>query len=210
MNGTPIKDLKELFQISQSSIKRIIKSCKPECLEGNDETKMKNRSINIAWISRVITLFVEKAREPLFWKDIKEYLSQTYGVCLDTNKIRRILKRQGFSFKRSSSRPLLIDYNALKLKKILFSIKVWRIINSSTVFINIDESIITKSTRANYSWGCKGLPLNLSSLSIRGSIGLITAIMSNGISVTGAKKGTIKSSSFIEFIKHLLTIWNRL
>ena len=125
--------------------------------------------------------------------------------------IRIILKKKlGWSFKRCSPRPLSIDYEVLKLKKMLFSIKIWRAINVHTILINIDESSISKSTKTNYSWGSKGIPLNFSTLKIRGSISLITAIFLNGISVTGIRKGTINSEVVIEFVKNLLIIWKRL
>ena len=210
-NGTSVRDLKELYQISQLTINRLIRKAKLKSQETNDMAPVKIRAINSASIWKIIALFVEKAKEPFCWKDIKEHLIQTHGILLDINAIRRILKeRLRLSFKHCSPRPLIIDYKVLKLKKILFSVKIWRIISKSTVLINIDESTITKSTKVNFSWGRKGIPLNLSALSIRGSIGIITAIMSNGISVTGIRKGTIKSDSFIEFIKHLLMIWKRL
>ena len=146
-------------------------------------------------------------KEPFYWKDIKARLIQTHGILLDITIIRRILKEKlGLNFKRCSPIPLSIDGKILKLKNILFTIKLWRTISKSTVLINVDESSITKSTKTNYSWEWKGIPLNLPTQSIKGSMGLVTAIMSNGVSVTGIRKGTIKSDSFIEFIEYLLVI----
>ena len=136
---------------------------------------------------------------------------ETYGVWLNNNIIRRILKeRLNYSFKRWSPRPLLIDNSILKIKKVLFAVKLLKMINKSTVIINVDEATISKSTKMNYSWGPKGTSLNLSTIAISGSISLVTAIASNGLSITGIKDGTIRSSSFVEYIWHWLSIWERL
>ena len=94
-------------------------------------------------IWRAIVLFTENAKEPFYWWNIKENLIQTYGIRLDTNVIRNILKNiLGYIIKRCSPRPKSIDYKILKLKKILFSIKIWKVINLQTVLINDDESTI--------------------------------------------------------------------
>ena len=210
-NGVPARDLKELYQISQSTILRLVRRREIKNPEQSDKTPIKVRALNNRSIWKMIALFIENAKEPFYWKDIKAHLIQTHGILLNIAIIRRILKEKlGLSFKRCSPRPLSINGKILKLKKILFTIKLWRTISKSTVLINVDESSITKSTKTNYSWGWKGIPLNLPIQSIKGSIGLVTAIMSNGVSVTGIRKGTIKSDSFIEFIEHLLVIWNRL
>ena len=211
LTGVPVRDLKKLYQISQSTISRIVKKGEIKNQEENNQTSIKIRAVNNRNLWKVKAMFVKNNKEPFYWKDIKAYLIKTHGILLDINLIRRILKeRLGLSFKRCSPRPLSIDYKVLRLKQIPFAVKLWRITKKSTIFINVDESTITRSTKINYSWGWKGIPLNLPTLGIKGSIGLVTAIMSNGVSVTGIRKGTIKSDSFIEFIKHLLVIWKRL
>ena len=68
--------------------------------------------------------------------------------------------------------------------------------NKSTILVNIDESAISDSTKANYSWGQKGVPQNLSTLAIQGSINLITAIASNGMSITENSKRNGESRDF--------------
>ena len=80
----------------------------------------------------------------------------------------------------------------------------------STILINIEESTITNSTEVNYSCGPKGVPHNASTITIRGSICLVTAILQNGISITAIRQGTIKTFIFIEYIKRLLEICKRL
>ena len=57
----------------------------------------------------------------------------------------------------------------------------------STILINIDESTIKNSTKENYLWSLKEVPHNASTITIRGSICLVTAILSNGISITAIR-----------------------
>ena len=78
--------------------------------------------------------------------------------------------------------------------------------NNTTILVNVDESAISNSTKTNYSWGPKGISQSISSINIRGSISIVTAILSCGLTITGIRKGTVRSSTFIEYIKHLLSI----
>ena len=134
------------------------------------------------------------------------------GIWVDTTSIwRRILKEKlGYSFKRCSSRPLKLNYGNQELKKILFCIKLLKIVRRSTLLVNIDESIIFNTTKSNFYWGQKGASSNLSTIGFKGSISIVTAILSNGVSITGIRKGTITSSSFTEYMDHMLTVWARL
>ena len=205
--GIPTKDLRELYQISNSTILRIVNH-----LESYKQTEqvpyfstsqlIRNRKI---W--NAIASYTENKDQPFTCKDIKEYLMEAYGIWLDINSIRRILKEiLNYSFKKWSPRPLLLDHKVAKVKKTLFAVKLLKLINNSTILTNVDESIISNSTKINYSWGPKGKPQNLSTIKIRGSISLVTAITSCGVSITGIRKGTVKSSTFIEYIKHFLSV----
>ena len=134
-----------------------------------------------------------------------------YGIWIDINIWRKILKEKlGYSFKRCSSRPLNLNHQLQKLKKILFTVKLLKIVRRSTLLVNIDESVISHSTKSNYSWSQKGTPANLSTMLLKGSISVVSAICSNGVSITGLRKGTITSRSFIQFIDHLFKVWSRL
>ena len=41
-------------------------------------------------------------------------------------------------------------------------------------------------------------------------VSIVSSILSNGISITGVRNGTIKSNTFIEYIEHLIYVWKRL
>ena len=89
------------------------------------QTPINIRPITNIHIIREITSFALKTKEPIYCKDIREHLAKTFGIQLDIYIIRRILKeRLGFSFKSCSPRLLTMDNSVLKLKKILFVIKI--------------------------------------------------------------------------------------
>ena len=120
-NGVPARDLKELYQISQSTIRRLVSRREIKNPEQSDKTTIRVRALNNRSIWKMIALFIENAKEPFYWKDIKAHLIQTHGTLLNITIIRRILKEKlGLSFKRCSPRPLSINGKILKLKKILF------------------------------------------------------------------------------------------
>ena len=76
--------------------------------------------------------------------------------------------------------------------------------------VNIDEWLFSKYTKINYSWNKLGMSSNLSTEKVKGSVGIISSIMFNGLSFTGIWKGTVTSKTFIEYIKSLLITWNQL
>ena len=160
---------------------------------------------NSLWIA--ISSYAEQNRWSFTWKDVKEHLMKFNGIWVSIDLIRRILKNKlHFSFKRCSSRPLTLNWRLLKLKKILFLVRLCKMINRCSVLANVDESILSKSTKANYSWSRKGESTNWSTIIFSGSISIVSTILSNGVSVKRAWQGTINSEIFIEYIEHLLVV----
>ena len=152
-----------------------------------------------------IATFCYTKKEPFTRRELKEYLLKYFGIDLSLEKIQIFLKSQlGLSYKKGSPRPLNLDHNLTRLKKTLFSIKIIEVLRQSMLLVNVDEASLTDMTRRNYSWSKKRLPSSLSNLIIRESISLIGSILSNGVSVTGLKYGTINSEVFIKFIGEVL------
>ena len=133
------------------------------------------------------------------------------GIWVNGDIIRKILKTKlNFSFKRWSPRPLTLNHKIVKLRKALFTVKQLKIINGASLLVNIDEVVFSQSTKTNYSWSRKDMPSNLSTQIIKESVSIISSIASNGMSITGVRKGTIISSSFIEYMKHMTTALKRI
>ena len=96
------------------------------------------------------------------------------------------------------------------MKKILFTVKLLKTLKRDTVMVNIDELLFSKYIKINYSWSKSGMSSNLSTEKVKGSVGIISSIMSDGLSFTGILKATVTSKIFIEYIKSLLITWNQL
>ena len=95
-------------------------------------------------------------------------------------------------------------------EKTLYAVKLLKVVSKDTIMINVDECRFSKTTKINNSWSKTGVASNLSTENIKGSIGIVSSIASNGVSITGIRKGTITSKSFIECIENLTIIWKRL
>ena len=110
------------------------------------------------------------------------------------------------SFKRVKSRPTSVNLNKIKLIRSLFAVKLSKEIIVKTLLINVDESSINRFVKTNYSWGCKGKPIEWKNSSFTGSINWILAICSNGSWLCMLASNTIDSMSFIWFI-NILSNW---
>ena len=210
-NGISIKEIKEIYQISQSTINRIVKDFRSNKNINNGRSNIKSRYIQNNSLWRVVLLFAKNSSNAFTWRDVKEYILNKHGIWIDTSIIRRILiDKLDYSYKRCSSRPLALDHKIAKLKKVLFALKLLNIINGSSIIVNVDEAILSYSTKTNYSWSRIGIPSNLSTQNMKGSVWIISSILSNGFSISGLRKGTIKLNSFIEYMDNLLDIWMKL
>ena len=210
-DGALIRDIKEIWQISQSTISRIIKDFRSAGSITITRSFIKNRCIQSPSLWKTISSFANHTNRVFTWRDVKDYIMKNKGVWVDINVIRKILKdKLNYSFKRCSSRLLTLNHKITMLKKVLFSIKVLKILERSSIIMNVDEAVISQSTKANYSWSRIGAPSNRGSKTIKGSISIVSIILSNGMSITGVRKGTIASNSFIDYMKHLAAIWARL
>ena len=169
------------------------------------------RVIHNKQVKRLIANYVENIIQPFTCTDIKEHLMMKTGISSIKQMPEKILRdKLRFSFKRCSARLLLLNYKLAKVKKVLLSIKVLKIIRESTLLVNVDEANFYHSAKTNYSWSKIGAPANLSTIFLRGSISVVSVILMDGISITWMKSETINSDWFIEFMNNLLRIWERL
>ena len=173
--------------------------------------RIKDRDVQNEKLCKAIDIFAENTKESFTWRDIKDHLMNNLGAWIDMEIIKKILKNKlRYSFRRCSARPLTLNYQNTLMKKTSYAVKLLKVISKDTIMINADECIFSKTTKINYSWSKTGVASNLSTEKIKGSIGIVSSIASNGVSITGIKKGTITSKSFIEYIENLTIIWRRL
>ena len=183
--GVPIKAIQELFQISNSTIKRIIKNSQSNSEERDPPSRIKSRAIKNKELCKAVASFAVKNKRAFTWRDVKDHLITNNGILVDTCIWRWILKEElGYSYKRWSPRPLKLNYRVLNLKKALFAVVLLKAIWKSTLLVNIDESVISSTTKANYSWSIKGEPSNVSTIIYTGSVSIISSIFSNKVSIS--------------------------
>ena len=83
------------------------------------------------------------------------------------------------SYRRLSSRPKYVENSNLLQSRALFCTKFLMSLNSNTLIINVDESIINRNLKLNYSWGIKGVEKECQNEFVTKSINLILALLSN-------------------------------
>jgi len=113
--------------------------------------------------------------------DIASHANRTLRAYYSVDFIRKFMKSVlRLSFTKIKPRASNIDFPKVKLIRKLFTITVAKMIDTSTLIINIDESSINRYTRPNYSWWFKGCSNELKSVPFKGSVNIIQVICSNG------------------------------
>ena len=104
-------------------------------------------------VIQCIREFLERNTWQFNAKDVSMHILLKLGKNFPLNKIREIMKNKfNLSYKRINSRVWNIDVERLQLTRILFSITIANMVDSKTLLINIDEALINKETKLNYSW----------------------------------------------------------
>ena len=102
-------------------------------------------------VVKCIQEFLEHQVTQFNTSDIGKFVEKNLGYSYPLQKIRNTMKQEfSLSYKRINSRPSNIDLDKLQLTRILFSMRVSKLIDSDILLINIDESSLTKATKLNY------------------------------------------------------------
>ena len=102
------------------------------------------------------------AKHTIAEKEIIEHLNMGLKAFYSVDKIRSLMKIElKLSFKRVKSRSNNVDLDQLKSIGYFFAIRFTQIIDKNTSIVNIHEASINRSTKQNYSWGLKGVPIEL-------------------------------------------------
>lgn len=85
--------------------------------------------------------------------DIASHTNRALRACYSVDFIRKFMKSVfRLSFTKIKPRASNIDFPKVKLIRKLFAVTVAKMIDASTLIINIDESSINRHTKPNYSW----------------------------------------------------------
>ena len=137
-------------------------------------------------------------------KDVHKFVEIKLGNNYPFHKIWNIMKKQfSLSYKRINSRPSNIELSKLILTRILFSIYASKLIDNDVLLINIDETTLSKTTKANYSWtpaGKNGETLNAKYIN---SMNIVLAICSNGSWLEMLTNDTLNAERFLIFLQNL-------
>ena len=94
------------------------------------------------------------------------------------------------------------------IKRAIFAVEFSKIIKKDDILMNIDESSISRNTRASRSWSNRGEVLELKSINVAESISLISWISSTGWHYNHIRNKSINSQIFSEFVTDLSKFMN--
>ena len=80
------------------------------------------------------------------------------------------------TYKRVKPRPNNVDFGKIKACRQLFAIEFSKLVEKSSLVINIDETSINRHIKSNYSWSKKGRTNEAKNSSFIGSINVVMAI----------------------------------
>ena len=115
------------------------------------------------------------------------------------------------SFKLCKSRPSTFNITKIKASRKLFWVYFIKRLEPSTLLINVDESVFSRTSKINYSWSTKGVCAELKNTPFSGSTSMILSILSNGFwmcLLTSYKINSHVSIMFIDKQKKWVSEWN--
>ena len=157
-----------------------------------------------AIIQKYVREYIEEISTPFWVDDIAKYLKSKLGISVQLHQLRNFMKKKlWLAYKKGASRPSNLNKKIVGSLKCLFWIRLVKNLSTIKTIINIDESCLNKNTMVNYSWLTKGKKCPLANIKYKNSVSMISAICSNGFSMTVCVYKTTKGSTFLQFLKAL-------
>ena len=204
-----LKEISWNYSISLSSLRNIQKMStdminRPS-LRSFEKLYLSQRSN----IIEIIKQYYEEMLTEFTSSDIQKHLLDKYQIVWSLRQIRNIMKNDlNLTYKKWASRPNNVDLNRVKALRLMFWVEFSKALKSETLILNIDEWIISRTTKNNYSWSIKGQNKEINNSPFTRSLSIILAILSNGLWFLLATDSTINSIIFSHFIKKLeFWIW---
>ena len=155
-------------------------------------------------IGEAILKYSEQTENEFNAVDIQKYLINTLDIKLSLGYITSIMKKDlNYSFKRWLSRPNYADFDKIKATRWKFAVDFSKKLINNPLICNIDEWVISRSTKINYSWSIKGMNKEIKNSPFTGSMNIILSILSNGFWYLLITDKTINSNIFIHYVKKL-------
>ena len=151
-----------------------------------------------------VSNYVNSQNHPISLNEIWQHLWDEDQIKCQKQRLTTILKDSlGWSYRRISSRPNNVDFLKIRACRNLFSVRLGKWLQQTSVIMNVDECSINYKTKSNYSWTPKYEWKDFQNASFCDSISVILWVMSNGDWGCSIIKHTINSEIFSIFLKHL-------
>ena len=143
--------------LSYSSVCRIIREYEANVKEF--DKMFERRLVNLNWCpaaKSAIRQFVQNESGWFNSKSVWWFVQNITDLHLSCMSIRKYMKdRLNLSFKRVSPRPVVQNQPRINIYKLIFWVEFANLIKTEHVLVNIDEVLLSNSTKKNYSWGAR-------------------------------------------------------
>jgi transposase len=203
-DGQSFKEISEKFEISHSTLTRIVQKFESHRHWKEIFSKRGWKLIESPAIQKHIDSYLDGRTHPFTAKDISLHIYKVWRISLSEAHIRKFLKQErSLSFKKGSARPVNLVTRKQKILQSLFSVYLAKKLNKIDMLVNVDEATFSRNTKAHYSWLKRGKSCFISNISLKGSISIISWIMTNGVSLSASVSGRINSKVFAEYLDKL-------
>ena len=126
------------------------------------------------------------------------------GIQVPIHLVRKYFKKTlGLSYKKGKSWPVKYDPKKQRYIKSMFWIQLLAAMKTSECLINVDESSFSRLMKNEYSWIRKGEDETINNIWFSNSMSMISAITSEGSTISWWVNSTINSNIFSKFIRAL-------
>ena len=192
--------------ISDSTLKRI-KTQKDFLADKESQVKQKVciRILKSKLMKKAVMRYAYSHELPFRSIDVCRHLLKEFWVEVDHRLMAKFMREElHMSFKKASSRPLKLDTKRQHQLMILFVVLLVELLEGSKWIVNIDESALSRLTKADYTWGLMGVPAVTKNVRFIGSLNIISVISTTGYSYSTILTETNRSIIFIQFLKQLM------
>ena len=150
---------------------------------------------------KVINNYISSQKDSFTIGDIRKAIISESNEEIKNHIISKYLKETlNMSYRRCTNKSTNVDVPKLSILRMLFSFRIGKHINESTLMISIDETTFNHKVVNNKSWIIKGYSAELFNSKFVGSCSLIMAITSRGSYFGLITKGRIDSNIYLKYL----------
>ena len=203
--GCSLSKICQRYGVSISTAKRIIKQFSSNIRRSEIYSKIRCKK---AIFSSTVMDWISEYVKSISWRftslHVRRHILKNLSIPIPRHQICKHLKHnERLSYKKGSARPYTLDIKKLKLTKQLFWVKLAQSLPSIKILINLDESTVSKDTKANYSWLKTSKHWSINNIVFGGSINLISCITTDRLAINLLKHWSSNAKTLIKFLKYL-------